>query len=60
VDGDAVYFPDWGGNLYAVKKDSGHLIWSRKIFDYNGSTDLSLAKNGPYTTLKDLQEADDL
>ena len=43
VDGDAVYFPDWAGNLFAVKKDSGHLIWSRKIFDYNGSTDLSLA-----------------
>src|SRR5712671_2234682 len=27
VDGDAVYFPDWGGNLFAVKKDSGtHLV----------------------------------
>src|SRR5258708_31682656 len=36
VDGDAVYFPDWGGNLYAVKKDSGHLIWSHKISDYDG------------------------
>jgi polyvinyl alcohol dehydrogenase (cytochrome) len=36
VDGDAVYFPDWGGNLYAVKKDSGRLIWSHKISDYNG------------------------
>ena len=22
VDGDAVYFPDWGGNLFAVKKES--------------------------------------
>src|SRR3954468_11227983 len=36
VDGDAVYFPDWGGNLFAVKKNDGHLIWSRKISDYNG------------------------
>ena len=36
VDGDAVYFPDWGGNLFAVKKDSGHLIWSHKISDYDG------------------------
>jgi len=36
VDGDAVYFPDWGGNLFAVKKQSGDLIWSRKISDYNG------------------------
>src|ERR1700726_4839682 len=36
VDGDAVYFPDWGGNLFAVEKDSGHLIWSHKISDYDG------------------------
>jgi len=36
VDGDAVYFPDWGGNLFAVKKESGRLIWSRKISDYDG------------------------
>ena len=36
VDGDAVYFPDWGGNLFAVKKDNGHLIWSHKISEYDG------------------------
>src|SRR5258705_2457220 len=36
VDGDAVYFPDWVGNLFAVKKQSADLIWSRKISDYNG------------------------
>src|SRR5437660_11730161 len=36
VFGDAVYFPDWGGNLFAVKKNSGRLIWSHKISDYNG------------------------
>src|SRR5712672_534811 len=36
ADGDAVYFPDWGGNLFAVEKDSGRLIWSRKISDYDG------------------------
>jgi polyvinyl alcohol dehydrogenase (cytochrome) len=35
VVGDAVYFPDWGGNLYAVNKESGSLIWSHKISDYN-------------------------
>src|SRR5712672_4141819 len=34
VGGDAVYFPDWGGSLFAVKKNSGHLIWSHKISDY--------------------------
>src|SRR5882762_9582337 len=36
VDGDAVYFPDWGGNLFAVEKDSGRLIWSHKISEYDG------------------------
>src|SRR5258706_1858183 len=36
VDGDAVYFPDWGGSLFAVEKDSGRLIWSHKISDYDG------------------------
>jgi polyvinyl alcohol dehydrogenase (cytochrome) len=36
VDGDAVYFPDWGGNLFAIKKDSGAIIWSHKISDYDG------------------------
>ncbi len=36
VDGDAVYFPDWGGNLFAVKKQTGRLLWSHKISDYDG------------------------
>ena len=36
VDEDAVYFPDWAGNLFAVKKESGRLIWSRKISEYDG------------------------
>src|SRR6202008_849737 len=36
VAGDAVYFPDWAGNLFAVNKHSGHLMWSHKISDYDG------------------------
>ncbi len=36
VSGDAVYFPDWAGNLFAVKKNSGQLIWSHKISEYDG------------------------
>src|SRR6266403_6277727 len=36
VAGVAVYFPDWGGSLFAVKKESGQLIWSHKISDYDG------------------------
>src|SRR3954469_12243774 len=36
VGGNAVYFPDWAGNLFAVEKDTGRLIWSSKISNYNG------------------------
>jgi polyvinyl alcohol dehydrogenase (cytochrome) len=36
VAGDAVYFPDWAGNLYAVNKDTGQLIWSRLMSTYDG------------------------
>src|SRR5882762_9956177 len=36
VDGDAVYFPDWGGNLFAVEKESGRLICSHKTSAYDG------------------------
>jgi polyvinyl alcohol dehydrogenase (cytochrome) len=46
VDGDAVYFPDWGGNLFAVNKESGRLIWSHKISDYNG-VDGSVSRVSP-------------
>jgi polyvinyl alcohol dehydrogenase (cytochrome) len=30
-----VYFPDWAGNLCAVRKDSGAQIWTHKISDYD-------------------------
>src|SRR5277367_2100557 len=36
VAGNALYFPDWAGNLYAVEKNTGQLIWSHKISDYDG------------------------
>jgi polyvinyl alcohol dehydrogenase (cytochrome) len=36
VAGNSVYFPDWAGNLFAVRADTGRLLWSRKISDYNG------------------------
>ena len=36
VDGNTVYFPDWGGNLNALDQKSGALIWSHKISDYTG------------------------
>jgi polyvinyl alcohol dehydrogenase (cytochrome) len=36
VAGDAVYFPDWGGNLYAVKKTDGQVLWAHRISEYDG------------------------
>lgn len=35
VSGHDVFFPDWAGNLFAINKDTGQLIWSHKISDYN-------------------------
>ena len=31
-----VYFPDWGGHLYAVDASTGKMVWSHLISDYNG------------------------
>jgi polyvinyl alcohol dehydrogenase (cytochrome) len=33
---NAVYFPDWAGNLYAVNSNNGKLIWSQKISSDDG------------------------
>jgi len=30
-----VYFPDWKGNLFAVRQSDGSMIWSHKIADYD-------------------------
>jgi polyvinyl alcohol dehydrogenase (cytochrome) len=61
VDGDAVYFPDWGGNLFAVKKDSGELIWSHKISEYDGVegaiSRVSPAVDGNQVIIGDIQSA---
>lgn len=46
VFGDAIYFPDWAGNLYAVNKDTGQLIWSHQISDYDGSSG-AISRNSP-------------
>ena len=47
VAGDAVFFPDWGGNLFAVNKHTGELIWSHKIADYDGSTGNAVSRTSP-------------
>jgi polyvinyl alcohol dehydrogenase (cytochrome) len=31
----AIYFPDWAGNLYAIKTSDGSMIWSHSIADYD-------------------------
>jgi polyvinyl alcohol dehydrogenase (cytochrome) len=61
VDGDAVYFPDWGGNLFAVKKNSGELIWSHKISEYDGvegaTSRVSPAVDGNQVIIGDIQSS---
>src|SRR5574339_1244297 len=44
LDGTNAYFPDWAGNLYAVNRKTGALVWSQKISDYTGiACDMSRA-----------------
>src|ERR1700675_3908843 len=61
VDGDAVYFPDWGGNLFAVKRDSGELIWTHKISEYDGAegaiSRVSPAVDGNQVIIGDIQSS---
>jgi polyvinyl alcohol dehydrogenase (cytochrome) len=32
-----VYFPDWGGNLWALNRSNGKVIWSHQLSDYLGA-----------------------
>lgn len=36
VDDTAVYIPDWAGNLFAIDRNTGTLLWSHQIVDYTG------------------------
>ena len=36
VAGGVVYFPDWGGNLYALNEATGREIWQQSISSYDG------------------------
>jgi polyvinyl alcohol dehydrogenase (cytochrome) len=53
VAGDAVYFPDWSGNFYAVRRDTGAQIWLHKISDYDGYAG-SIARVSPAVHGNDL------
>ncbi len=49
LDGTNVYFPDWGGTLYALNQTNGALVWSHAISDYTGvSTDFARATPAIY------------
>ena len=47
VDRENVYFPDWGGKLYALDRDTGRAIWAKRIADYTGIPD-SFARSTPF------------
>src|SRR3569833_3426886 len=47
VYGNAVFFPDWAGNLFAVNKHTGQLIWSHQIGDYDGFSPNARARTSP-------------
>jgi len=34
VVNDVAYFPDWGGNIWAVNAGNGKLLWGHQISDY--------------------------
>jgi polyvinyl alcohol dehydrogenase (cytochrome) len=38
VDGSAVYFPDFDGNLYALDRRSGALLWARRVSEFTGDS----------------------
>jgi polyvinyl alcohol dehydrogenase (cytochrome) len=39
VGSNAIYVPDWAGNLYAIDKTTGKAIWATKISQYDGAAD---------------------
>jgi len=62
VAGNAVYFPDWAGNLFAVRKKDGQMLWSHKVSDYDGFdgaiSRVSPAVHGGDLIFGDLQSPD--
>src|SRR5258706_1583511 len=46
VDRENVYFPDWGGKLTALDRDTGRAVWTTRIADYTGIPD-SFARSTP-------------
>jgi polyvinyl alcohol dehydrogenase (cytochrome) len=53
VADEAIFFPDWAGNLYAVNRNTGQLLWSHTISHYDGSTG-ALSRTSPAIHGKDI------
>src|SRR6266566_1562906 len=39
VDKKHVYFPDWGGKLYSLDRETGKAVWAKSIAEYTGVAD---------------------
>ena len=46
VGANAVFVPDWAGNLYAINKTTGQAIWTTKISQYDGAAN-SISRVSP-------------
>ncbi len=61
LDDHNIYFPDWGGNLYALDRDKGTLKWSHQISEYDGVqgafSRVSPAVHGDQIIIGDTQSA---
>jgi polyvinyl alcohol dehydrogenase (cytochrome) len=49
VDNDAVYFPDWGGKLHCLDRNTGNVIWSKNVSEFTGVAD-SVCRTTPALT----------
>jgi polyvinyl alcohol dehydrogenase (cytochrome) len=46
VAGGALYFPDWAGYMYKVNAQTGAVIWSHQVSEYDGVTG-AVARTSP-------------
>ncbi|HWC95492.1 MAG TPA: PQQ-binding-like beta-propeller repeat protein [Candidatus Sulfopaludibacter sp.] len=53
VFADAIYFPDWGGNINAVRRDNGQRIWTHAVSDYDGVSG-AISRDSPAVSGNDL------
>jgi polyvinyl alcohol dehydrogenase (cytochrome) len=39
VDDNFVYFPDWGGKLHCLDRNTGQVVWSKSVSEFTGVPD---------------------